>query len=157
MQGLSQAIIDFLQLQSFVIISTLDAQGNIHCAAKGVVSIDKEGKVCLIDLYRGNTFTNLKQSPIASITAIDEYKFCGYTLKGKAKIVEREDFDDTLIKAWEEKVVQRISNRVIKSVQREKEAAHHPEVHLPPVQYVIALSVDEIVDLTPAHIKKKKP
>jgi hypothetical protein len=27
-------------------------------------------------------------------------------------------------------------------------------VHLPPVQYVIALKVEEIVDLTPAHIKR---
>ena len=49
------------------------------------------------------------------------------------------------------------SDRQFLIVQREKEAVHHPEAHLPPVKYVIALSVDQIVDLTPAHIKRKEP
>ena len=154
MGPLPQSIVDFFKMQPFVLVSTLDAKGNIHCAAKGIVSIEAEGKVCLADLYRGTTFNNLKKSPVASITAVDEPKFRGYTLKGKASIVEREGFDDSLIRTWEEKLVQRISARVIKSVQRQKEAGHHPEVHLPPVQYVIALKVEEIVDLTPAHIKR---
>ena len=155
MQELSEEIINFLQRQGVVIISTLDSQGRIHCSAKGIVSIEKEGKIYVIDLYCGKTFNNLSQNPTTSITAIDERRFVGYTLQGKARIVEKKDFDTALIKTWEEKVVARISKRLIKNVQEGKGSVRHPEAHLPPVQHLIALEVESIVDLTPAHIKEK--
>ena len=148
-------VINFLHKQSFVLVSTIDANSYIHCAAKGIVHIEKEGKVYLIDLYRGSTFKNLKNNPTLSITSIDEQHFKGFTLKGKASMVEKNDFDASHIKAWEEKVIKRISQRLIKSVQDEKGNASHPEAHLPPVQYLIELKVEEIVDLTPAHIKRQ--
>ena len=148
-------VINFLHKQSFVIVSTIDANSYIHCAAKGIVHIEKQGKVYLIDLYRGSTFKNLKNKPIASITSVDEKHFKGFTLKGKASIVEKKDFDSKHIKVWEEKVIKRISQRLIKSVQEEKGISSHPEAHLPPAQYLIELEVEEIVDLTPGHIKRQ--
>jgi uncharacterized pyridoxamine 5'-phosphate oxidase family protein len=154
MKELSQDIIDFLQRQGFVIVSTLDYKGGIHCSAKGIVEIEKEGRVYLVDLYRGNTFRNIKRNPTISITAIDERQFIGYTLKGKAKIVKGKIKEET-IKKWEKRIVQRILKRVIRSVKENKISLYQPEARLPSPQYLIQMEIEEIVNLSPSHLLKR--
>jgi uncharacterized pyridoxamine 5'-phosphate oxidase family protein len=154
MKELSKEVISFFQKQGFVIVSTLDAEGRIHCSAKGIVEICKKGKVHLIDLYRAHTFNNLKRNPTISITAIDEHRFVGYTLKGKAKIVERDNIKNHLIKKWEESVVKRISKRVIKNVREDKKSYHYPEARFSLAQYLIEIEVEEVVNLAPQHLTK---
>ncbi|MDP2924449.1 MAG: pyridoxamine 5'-phosphate oxidase family protein [Candidatus Omnitrophota bacterium] len=154
MKELSLDVINFLEKQGFVIVSTIDDRGRIHCAAKGIVGIEKKGKVYLIDIYRARTFSNLQKNPTISITAVDEHLFIGYTLKGKAKIVERERIRKHIIKKWEERVIQRISKRLIKNVKEDRKSLHHPETRFPHPQYLIEVDVEDIVDLTPAHLAK---
>jgi uncharacterized pyridoxamine 5'-phosphate oxidase family protein len=152
---LHEDIVSFFKNQGFVIISTIDPKGYIHNAAKGIVGIESEGKIYLIDLYKATTFNNLKKNPTASITAIDERQFIGYTLKGKAKIVEREKIEEHIIKGWEDKVIQRISQRVIRDVKADRKIDHHPEAKFPSPQYLIEVDVEEVVDLAPGHLKKR--
>ena len=154
MTHLTDSIVQFFQEQGFVIVSTLDAQGQIHCSAKGIASIEEDGHVHLIDLYRSHTFHNLQNNPTASITAVDEHRFVGYTLQGKARIVERDKIEDDHLKKWEQKVIARISKRVIKNIQKQKKEGHHPEAHFAEPQYLIVLDVEKVIDLTPAHLRK---
>lgn len=144
-----------LQNQGFVIVSTLDARGRIHCAAKGVVGIEPEGKVYLIDLYRAKTFSNISRNPLISITAVDEQQFTGFTVMGKARIIEREKIENRIVKAWEERVAARISKRVIDNIKKAKKGTHHPEVLFPPPQYLIEVEAEKVVDLTPSHLKPR--
>ncbi|MFA4842614.1 MAG: hypothetical protein WC658_02110 [Candidatus Omnitrophota bacterium] len=44
-------------------------------------------QVYLFDLYHGQTYNNLKKNSGASITAVDEHRFKGYCLKGRAKLM----------------------------------------------------------------------
>ena len=156
MKKITEDIIHLLQKQGFVIVSTLDAEGSIHCSAKGIAGIEAEGKVYLIDLYRGKTFSNLKRNPTISITAVDEDEFSGFTLKGKARIVDREEIKDHIIKSWEDKVIQRVSKRVIGHIKKERKSLHHPEAIFPHPQYLIEVDVGSVVDLTPKNLKPKK-
>jgi len=153
MKKLSKDIISCLERQRIAIISTLDAKKRIHCSVKGIVGIDEAGKVYVIDLYCRNTFKNLKDDPTISVTVVDEARFEGYTLKGKAKIVERDKIEDHIMKGWETKVIERISSRVIKNIQVSRKTHHHPESRLPQPRYLIAIEVEDIVDLTPTHLK----
>lgn len=153
MYKLSDKIIDFFQRQGFVVISTVDNYGSIHNSCKGIVKIDKSGKIYLLDLYSGRTFTNLKRNSHISITAVDEHNFSGYCLKGKGKIVETQQLGSSIIKAWEEKITSRISRRIIRNLHGEQGHPRHPEASLPRPQYMILMEVDEVVDLTPGHIK----
>ncbi|MCP4650869.1 MAG: pyridoxamine 5'-phosphate oxidase family protein [PVC group bacterium] len=153
MKELSKNVIHLLQKQGFVIVSTLDAEGKIHCAAKGMVGVEQEGKVYLIDLYMGNTYHNLQKNQTVSITSIDEAKFEGYTLKGKANIIAREKIQGHVIESWEQRVVERISNRLIKNVQDAKSGKHHPEAAFPHPKYLIEMEVDDVVDLSPSRLK----
>jgi len=153
---ISEDIVHLLHKQGFVVVSTLDAEGSIHCSAKGIVGMEAEGKIYLIDLYLGKTFTNLKRNPTISITAIDEDEFSGFTIKGKARIVDREEIKDHIIASWEDKVVQRVSKRVIGHIKKERKNPHHPEAIFPHPQYLIEVDVDSVVDLTPKNLKIKK-
>ena len=124
MRKITEDIVHLFHKQGFVIVSTLDVEGSIHCSAKGIAGIEAEGKIYLIDLYCGKTFDNLKRNPTISITAVDEDEFSGFTLKGKAEILGREEIKDHIIASWENKVVQRVSKRVIGHVKKEIGRAH---------------------------------
>jgi general stress protein 26 len=150
---LSDEIVEFLARQGFVVVSTVDASGSIHNSCKGIVKIDKSGKIYLLDLYLHRTFENLKKNHHISITAVDEHKFSGYCLKGKGKILETKELHHGIINAWEERIAGRISQRIIKNIRGEQGHPHQPEASLPKPQYIILMEVEEVVDLTPGHIK----
>ncbi len=152
MTKIPDAVTRFLEKRGFVIVSTIDSRGRIHCAAKGIVRMDKKGKVYLLDLYKGQTFKNLCGNPAISITAIDERHFAGYTLQGKAAIVRQDIVEDDLAQ-WEDKIIGRISARVIDSVQREIKSSAHPEARLPQPKYLIVMEVVQIVDLKPPSVR----
>jgi general stress protein 26 len=153
MTRLSADIIAFLQKQGFVVVSTLNQDASIHNSCKGIVDIDKSGKIYLLDLYQQRTLANLKNNQQISITAVDEHSFSGYCLKGKGRVVGINQITPQINLAWEEKISSRISQRIIKNIRGEPGHPRHPEANLPKPQYMILIEVKEIVDLTPGHIK----
>ncbi|MBD3264138.1 MAG: hypothetical protein GF375_03440 [Candidatus Omnitrophica bacterium] len=156
MRKIPKEIVNFFHQQKFIIVSTFDSQGYIHCSAKGLVNIHPEGKLYIIDLYKRNTFSNLKKNSRISVTAIDEKKFMGYNLKGEGRIVKKESIEEVLIKKWEEKVIQRISKRVIRNIRKDKGSKIHPEALFPHPEYLIEMTVRQIIDLAPSHLKLRE-
>jgi general stress protein 26 len=155
MKEIPRNILNFFKTQHFVVVSTLDERKSIHCSAKGLAEITPEGKAYLIDVYRAHTLANLKADPRLSITAIDEHQFVGYTLKGKASLIEKKDIHSQYIENWRKHIVERMSHRVITNVRRQRQSRHHPESDLPDPEYLIEMEIEDIVDLTPSHLKRK--
>jgi uncharacterized pyridoxamine 5'-phosphate oxidase family protein len=153
MKGLSDSIIQFFQNQGCVIVSTIDKNGFPHSSCKGIIEIKRNGKVYLLDLYRQQTHENLKDNPRISITAIDEHKFIGYCLKGKAGIIPGKKLALQILKAWEKRITGRLTRRLLKNIHEERGHPRHPEILLPKPEYMIVMEVQEIVDLTPQHLK----
>jgi len=152
MQKISDEIIHFFRSLSFTVVSTIDKVGRPHNSCKGIVEIKPEGKVYLLDLYKLVTYENLKRNPAISITGINENSFQGYCLKGKATIIQASALSQEIIKAWEDKITSRITQRVIKNIVGEKGHSSHPEALLPKPAYLILVEVEEIVNLTPQHL-----
>lgn len=155
MAALSDRIITFFQNQGCVLVNTIDENGTPHSSCKGIVEITKNGRVYLFDLYRQRTHNNLRLNPKINITAFDEHKFIGFSLKGTAKAVTAAEIDGNLLKAWEERITGRLTQRLLKNIHEEKGHPVHPEALLPKPQYLIAMDVEEIVDLTPQHINRR--
>src|SRR3989338_6743430 len=153
MKRLPEDVVQFFHSQSFVIVSTIDRDGGAHSACKGIVDIKRGGTVYLLDLYRGNTYANITRNPRITITAVDEHKFRGYCLKGKAITIHKGGLQAQIIKAWEDRITSRLTQRLLKNLREEKCHARHPEVLLPSPKYMIAMEVHEIIDLTPHHLK----
>lgn len=150
MKTLPDEVVNFLHKQNFVIVSTIDENGHPHSACKGIVNIDPRGKIYLLDLYSGITHKNLQKDSHISIAAADEHRFIGYCLKGNAKIGR---IRSHLLEAWSNKIVSRISHRIVKRLHGEKGHPRHPEISLPKPKHVIVMEVQEIIDLTPGHLK----
>lgn len=154
MKSLPEGVIKFFNNQRFSIVSTIDRDGSPHNACKGIVKVAKTGRIYLLDLYAGKTYENLTVNPNISITAVDEHKFIGYSLKGKATIVKRDKIEPKIMKLWEDKITTRITHRVLKNIQGEKGHAKHPEALLPKPEYMILIDVEEIIDLMPHHMRQ---
>jgi len=153
MKRLSDDITQFFHNQGCVIVTTVDKAGFPHSACKGIVKINRSGLVYILDLYKAKTYENLKGNSRISITAIDEHKFMGYCLKGKAEIIPEEELKSPIIKAWETRITGRLTRRLLKNIREEKGHPRHPEILLPKPEYMIAMDVEEVVDLTPHHLK----
>ena len=154
MKKLTDKIVRFFRRQSFVIVSTIGRDRSPHNSCKGIVKINRSGRIYLLDLYKGKTFENLKQNPHIAITAADEHRFIGYCLKGKAGMVSGDKLTPRLIKAWEARINKRITQRLIENVQGRKGHPQHPEALFPKPEYMIVMETEEVVDLTPHHLRR---
>ena len=151
---LNDELLQFLHKQHYMVISTIDKNGAIHNSCKGIVEIDQQGRIYLLDLYKQKTYANLKSNPNISLTAVDEHKFRGYSLKGKAKIITENKINKDIMKAWDKKITGRISQRIIKNIKGEKGHPKHPEMLLPKPEYIIEMDVKKVIDLTPHPLKQ---
>jgi len=151
---INDELLQFLHKQHYTVISTVDKNGAIHNSCKGIVEIDQRGRIYLLDLYRQKTYANLKSNPNISLTAVDEHKFRGYSLKGKAKIIAENKIKKEIMKAWDKKITGRISQRIIKNIKGEKGHPKHPEMLLPKPEYIIEMDVKTVIDLTPHPLKQ---
>jgi len=152
---INDTIAHFLKQQGYVIVSTFDENGNIHCAAKGIVGLEQQGRVYLIDLFQAVTYKNLQKDSRITITSVDGHRCVGYSLQGRAQIVEKNKIQDHIMESWEEKVLQRISKRVVQNLKDETPENTHPEALFQSPKYLIKMDVESTIDLSPSHFKKK--
>jgi general stress protein 26 len=157
MKQLKDEVVEFFQGQGCVIVSTVDKEGSIHSSCKGILKINQNGRIYLLDLYQGKTFYNLKANPHLSITAVNEHSFIGYCLKGKAKIIKSDSVKAGVLEPWDAKITHRLTHRIIRNIQGEKGHSKHPEALLPKPEYMIVMEVEAVVDLTPHHLREETP
>ncbi len=150
---LSDEIVQFFKKQGPVIVSTVDEKGYPHNSCKGIIELTRSGKVYIIDLYKKKTYENLKRRMQIAITSVDEHRFKGYCLKGRASIITGRKLTPRLLKAWDKKINNRIFQRIIRNIHGEKGHQQHPEALLPKPEYLIVMKIKEVIDLTPQHIK----
>lgn len=153
MMRLNREIIHFFHNQGCVVVSSIDKNGFVHNSCKGIVEMKPEGRIYLMDLYRKKTYDNLRHNPHISITAFDEHKFIGYCLKGKIVSFSENELPADILRAWEERITSRLTQRLLKNMHEEKGHPRHPEILLPKPEYMIVMEVNEVVDLTPQHLK----
>lgn len=142
-----------LDAQHIAVVSSINAGGTIHTSAKGIMEAHPKGKILLLDLYKGTTCKNIKRHSHVTLTVIDEKRFKGYSIRGKARIIKENAIPKSKITAWQEKLARRIARRVISHVKEEIPGSEGiPEARFPFPKYMIEVSVDAIVDLTPRKL-----
>lgn len=154
MQKLPRNVFKFFEKQGFVILATLDEGGSIHTSAKGMLAVKEEGRVLLLDMYYGATSSNIKRDSRVNITAVDGHSFEGYCLKGKARLLNKDEAKEDIIEKSKDRIIKRITDRILTNIKSDKKPlGHHPEAKMPSPKYLIEVSVEEIVDLTPKALK----
>ena len=155
MKQIPSAVSEFLHTQGFAIISSIDKDGFPHSSCKDIVKIDPRGQVYLMDAYYGETGENIKRDPRVSISVVDEHKFIGYCLKGKAKVSSSDQISHEFIKSWEDNITSRLAKRLLHNLAQDKSRQHHPEASLPHPKQLIIITVEEIVNLAPHYLRKE--
>jgi general stress protein 26 len=153
MKPIPKVVIDFLRTQGFVIVSSIGKGGFPHSSCKAIVKIDPVGEIYLVDVYDGVTSENIENNPRINISAVEEHKFSGYCLKGKARKIKEDFITQEIIKVWEDNITLRLAKRLLKNLVQDQSQKHHPESGLPHPKHLIVLAVEEIVDLAPQHLK----
>lgn len=154
MKQIPVTVIDFLRTQGFVVVSSIDGNGFPHSSCKDIVKIEPSGKIYLMDVYHGLTAENIKHNPQVSISVVDEHKFMGYCLKGRAMVMPEDEISQEFIKSWEDNITSRLAKRLLYNLAKGKAHAHHPEASLPKPKHLISIEVEEMVDLTPRYLRK---
>ena len=155
MTEISSEVIHFFNKEHFVIIATLDKSGTIHTSAKGILEIGDRGKIFILDLYKGRTYQNIKNNPNVNLTLVDERRFMGYSIKGKARIVREGLISKKRLELWHDKLAKRIARRVIRHVKSPGTGSEGiPEAGFPMPKYLIEVSADKVISLTPGRLKK---
>ncbi|MDD5505194.1 MAG: pyridoxamine 5'-phosphate oxidase family protein [Candidatus Omnitrophica bacterium] len=155
MKQIPLSVTEFLRIQGFVTVSSIDKDGFPHSSCKDIVKIEPGGKIYLIDAYHGETAANIKRNPRINISAVDEHKFMGYCLKGKARVMPDGQISQEFIKSWEKNITSRLAKRLLYNLSRDKSLAHHPEAILPVPRHLIVIAVEEIVNLAPQYLRKE--
>jgi len=146
-----------LDKHHFAILSTQDTKNIIHTSAKGVIEVNPNGKIFVLDLYKGKTYRNLKRNPNVTLTVIDEHRYKGYSIEGKAKIIKEDSVPKKTLDIWHERLANRIAKRVIRHVKEEEHSGKGiPEARFPFPKYVIEIFVNRVIDLAPHKLRTKK-
>lgn len=146
-----EKVANFFKSRKVVLVMTMEEGGTIHSAVKGILEVDpKEGKILLVDLYSGETLRNIRNNPLVNITAIDEQRFEGYALQGRASIIPQDRIHEDFIRKWQDHITKRISERIVASVRSGKKSKKIFEAHLAmKPQYMIEVKADAVADLSP--------
>ena len=155
MKPIPAIVIDFLRTQGFVFVSSIDKNGFPHSSCKAIVKIDPDGEIYLVDVYHGITSENIRRNQHISISAVDEHKFIGYCLKGRARKIQDDFISQEIIKTWEDNVTSRLAKGLLRNLVQEKGQGHHPEASLPQPKHLIVQEVEEIVDLALHYLRKE--
>lgn len=152
---LDKEILSFVKQENVALVATFDENNLIHSAVKGIAGVESHGKLYVIDLYKANTYKNLQKRADVTVSVINEKQFKGWSLQGKAKIVPYDNIDEDIHKQWEDRMIRRISNRLIDHVQAERSVHDHFEAKLPPQpQYLIEIDIFSITDLRPPTMRR---
>ena len=138
-------------------MATHDEKGAIHTSAKGLLKLDAEGKIFLLDLYKGRTCRNIKKNPNVTLTFIDDRKFAGYAIMGKARIRRENAVPESTLKEWEKHISKRMARRIVSHVKQPQGVSDWiPEASFPAPKHVIEVKTERVVDLAPQRGAKKK-
>jgi hypothetical protein len=104
-------------------VATASADGIPNATPKGSVRVIDDQHLVFADLFSVKTRANLKENPKAAVTVVDEKSYKGYQLKGSAELLT--------------------AGPIFDQVAEELKKA---PMKLPPVNYVVKITVDSIFD-----------
>ena len=116
-----QNIIDLIQKQHLVFVSTSDENGIPNVSPKGSISIIDKNRLVFAEIASPHTISNLKKNPNISLYVLDRENNKGAQIKGKASLMNSGPIFENVSKTLKEKMP-----------------------HLPPANFVLVINVMEI-------------
>jgi predicted pyridoxine 5'-phosphate oxidase superfamily flavin-nucleotide-binding protein len=128
MTAIPQKLHDVLAAGHNIWVATVGADGMPNVSIKGSGSLLDDDRIIFADLYHRETLENLGRDPRVAIGVHDYANKMAMQVKGHAEIIDHGDLLDDM---------------------KRRLAAVSEKWKLPPVQHVVVVTVDTVVDLWP--------
>ncbi len=122
MVNIPQDVLDFIP-GKMGWIATVSAAGQPNVTPKGTMRVLDDSHLAFADLFSRKTRQNLKENPVVAVTMVDPATAKGYQLKGTAELLTAGDLFEQM-------------SEQIRQMPRQ----------MPPVEYVVRITVDEVYD-----------
>lgn len=139
---ITQEALKVLSKRRFINIATCDNKNRPNVAPKFVLKVDG-GHIYLIDYVMNTTLKNIKINNKVSLSTIDKTSLNGYQINGTASVLKKDSSYKELLKEYNEKQIMLSTDRIIKTIQGEKQRAL--EVQLPEKVTILKVKINEIV------------
>lgn len=159
----TEDIQELLKREHIAYVSTVDPESNdINVSIKGIIDFDNENqKIFFLDMFKGVTRKNLLTHPKATIAIADLKNFCAYQFQGPVKMIDSGEVFDRYTANWNmvkqnrfrERVSQNLTSTIISSLSDAIKDKPADEYDLPMPKYVIELSVEKTISLSPFNKK----
>jgi predicted pyridoxine 5'-phosphate oxidase superfamily flavin-nucleotide-binding protein len=137
MVTMPQKLHDVLAAGHNIWVATVGPDGTPNVSIKGSGSLLDDRHLYFADLYHKETLENLRRNPHVAVGVHDYASRVAMQIKGHAEILDHGELVDEM---------------------RQKLAAVSQKWKLPPVEHVIRVTVDSVVDLWPGpHAGEESP
>ena len=130
MATIPQKLHDVLAGGHNIWVATVGADGTPNVSIKGSGSLLDDEHIYFADLYHKETLENLERDPRVAVGVHDFPRHVAMQIKGHAEILDHGDLVDEM---------------------KQKLAVVSEKWKLPPVQHVVKVTVDSVVDLWPGE------
>jgi len=154
----SKEVQALLKREHLAYVATSKEDSDINIAIKAVIDFsDEEQKIYFLDMFKGTTRRNLQQHPKTTIAIADLKNFCAYQFKGSVSLIESGEIFEKYTANWNmekqnrfrERISQNLSKALIGSLKDAISGEITDEFDLPKPKYIIELTVEEIITLSP--------
>jgi uncharacterized protein len=128
MDTIPQKLHDVLAAGHNIWVATVGPDGRPNVSIKGSGSLIDDRHIYFADLYHKETLENLRHDPRVAIGVHDYASKVAMQIRGHAEVLDKGELVEEM---------------------RQKLAAVSEKWRLPPVRYVIRVTVDSVVDLWP--------
>ncbi len=142
---LSDQLLNILEKREFVSIATVSPDGQPNSVPKFFFRA-KGAFLYLIDHVMGKTVTNLRTNPLCSISFMDLDNLEAYRFNGKARLVSKGKSFTAILKAWNDRLIQLSTDRVLEAVTTGKKSRHY-ELEISEKFIVLKIKIEHIIKI----------
>ncbi|HRZ86665.1 MAG TPA: pyridoxamine 5'-phosphate oxidase family protein [bacterium] len=145
----------FLESQGIIHVATCGADCMPNVSPKGPLKIDGD-TIYFLDLYSKKTRDNLRHNNKIAIEVVDAVNYRGYQLRGTAELIGKGTTFEKYKNIWRHQKNKLIVDRIVRAIQR---GMPHDvsEKNLPHPQYLVKVTVSEVIDLVPRQESDHSP
>lgn len=141
----SEKLKKLLRNREFLNVATADQTGMPNAVPKFLLKCDLP-YIYLIDYTFGQSISNLRVNPRASLCLMDVDNLQGYRLNGTVELIENGQDHQKIAQELEKKSIQLTAGRVIEGMRTGKKFEHY-EIEIPDRFVAMKIKIEDVVQI----------
>ena len=122
-----------------------------NSASKMLVDVIEPNRLYFLDYRFTQTFSNIHENPVVSVSFLDDDNFTGYRMTGSCQMLTAGEEFEAAQKSWEKKLISYEADRILKRMTG-RYSARDAENHLPKDFIVMKVLAKEASTIKPDRV-----